>query len=235
MMSLGCPSCPLFGVCGGLHVEAHLFDCLSLCCGKLDKCWRVCPNKPRAFVAQNREVGGFDFDEAPRAPARPSNLGSDIAELIYHGSRRQALLRVPMVALRLADVVDYRRKRARFATRSEMCAALRIDFCLRHHFDRRRSRRSDRAVVVARSCSRRDYSLARPPRYRPRNDTELQPTARQSTPGRPACNEADRHYFLRVPTRRPRLRAPSEWPNNAGLRSVGGIHRDTPRDFDAGL
>jgi len=127
MMSLGCPSCPHFSECGGLHVEAHIVDCLSLCCGMPKKCSRVCPNKPTAFVAQSREVGGFTFDNTPRAPARPSNLGSEIAELIYHGSRRQALLHVPTLALRLADVVDYRHKRTRFATRLEMCAAFRID------------------------------------------------------------------------------------------------------------
>lgn len=127
VMSLGCPSCAHFAECGGLHVEAHLLDCLSLCCGEPGRCSRVCPNKPEAFVAQSREVVGFNFDNTPRAPARPSNLGSDIAELIYHGSSRQAVLHVRTIALRLADVVDYRRKRVRFATRHEMCAAFRIN------------------------------------------------------------------------------------------------------------
>lgn len=127
MLSLGCPSCPHFADCGGLHVEAHLIDCLSLCCGTPDACSRMCPNKPEQYVAQNREIGGFDLNTTPRAPARTSNLTGDVAELIYHGSRREALLRAPVVALRLADVVDYRNKRARFSNRLELCAAFRID------------------------------------------------------------------------------------------------------------
>jgi len=72
-------------------------------------------------------VKGFSFDNTPRSPARKSNLVSDVAELIYHGSRRRKLFHAPLVALRLADVVDYRRKRPRFANRHEMCAAFRID------------------------------------------------------------------------------------------------------------
>jgi hypothetical protein len=127
MMSLGCPSCPHFAECGGLHVEAPLLDCLSLCCGNPEECSRVCRNKSPEFVAQIREIGGFNLGNTRRAPARPLALCTSIAELIYHGSRREALLRVPTLALRLADVVDYRLKRARFATRNEMCVAFKID------------------------------------------------------------------------------------------------------------
>lgn len=126
-MSLGCPLCPHFGECGGLHVEASLLDCGALCCGRPKTCSRVCRNKSEAFVAQCREIGGFDLGNTPRTPVRPSNLGSGVAELIYHGSRRKTPLRLPIVALRLADVIDCRSGCAKFSTRMEMCAAFQID------------------------------------------------------------------------------------------------------------
>jgi hypothetical protein len=114
-------------MCGGLHVPANLVDCLSLCCGSPETCTRVCSNNPELFVAQSREIRGFDLNNTPRAPALPSNLVSDVVELIYHGSRRQELFYAPTVALRLADVIDYRHKKVRFADRDEMCSAFRID------------------------------------------------------------------------------------------------------------
>ncbi|MDO8422650.1 MAG: DUF4417 domain-containing protein [Parvibaculum sp.] len=126
-MSLGCPSCPHFVECGGLHVEAPLLDCQDLCCNRPETCSRVCRNNPQKFVAQRREIGGFDLNETPRAPQRPSNLRSDVVELIYHRSRRQTPLREPTVALRLADIVDYSCGRAKFSSRLEMCENFRID------------------------------------------------------------------------------------------------------------
>ena len=126
-MSLGCPSCPHFRECGGLSVEADIFDCTSLCCGMPEQCSRVCRNKSEAFVAQLREVNNFNLDNIPRAPVRTSSLESDVVELIYHGSCRETLLAAPTVALRLADLVDYRNRCAKFSTRLEMCAAFRVD------------------------------------------------------------------------------------------------------------
>ncbi len=102
-------------------------DCLSLCCGKPAQCSRVCRNKPDMFVTQLREVCGFNLSSVSRAPAQWSNLGSDIVPLIYHGSRRREQLRCPTIALRLADLIDFRRRRIRFSNRVEMCAAFRID------------------------------------------------------------------------------------------------------------
>ncbi|MFN4228451.1 hypothetical protein [Parvibaculum sp.] len=78
------------------------------------------------FVAQHREVDGFRLDNVPRAPAQPSNLKSDVAALIYHGSCRRIPLDAPVVALRLADVIDFRRALVRFSTRLALCAAFRI-------------------------------------------------------------------------------------------------------------
>jgi hypothetical protein len=124
---LGCPACPHYDECGGLAVSASLMDCLDLCCGLPDRCTRVCPNAPERFVQQRREILGFDFDNIPRAPSLPVRLPDELMELIYHGSRRVRPLRASVLALRLADLVDFRRKRLRFSSRAELCDAFHID------------------------------------------------------------------------------------------------------------
>src|SRR5690606_30898396 len=59
--------------------------------------------------------------------ALPIALNGDIVELIYHGSRRQQALDAEVVALRLSDVVNFRAKTPKFASREALCEAFRLD------------------------------------------------------------------------------------------------------------
>lgn len=87
----------------------------------------MCPNNTSQFVDQNREILGLEFDNVPRAPRLMHSVTESAVELVYHGSRRVSPLKATAVALRLADVVSFRNKRAKFESRSALCAAFKID------------------------------------------------------------------------------------------------------------
>lgn len=125
-MLLGCVGCPQFRECGGLFVEEEMFDCLSLCCGGGKNCTQVCPNDAERFVWQKREVGGFDLHNTPRAPALGYVSNVDVAELVYHGSKRANALAIDVVALRLADLVDFRHASPKYVTKDAVCEAFKI-------------------------------------------------------------------------------------------------------------
>lgn len=126
-VALGCPSCRHFAECGGLCVKAPIFDCLDFCCNSPETCTRVCGKQSAAvFVDQLREIGGFDLSNAPRAPIIDHCIDAEIVPLIYHGSRRADELRNGVFALRLPDLVNFRRGRLRFSDRADLCAAYRI-------------------------------------------------------------------------------------------------------------
>lgn len=126
-MALGCAPCPHRPTCGGLCVSAAIMDCLDLCCKNADRCTRVCRNRPESFVDQIREIDGFEFHNVPRAPARRVHMRSNIAPLIYHGSRRAHALRHDMFALRLPDLVNFKTARLKFADRAALCKSFGID------------------------------------------------------------------------------------------------------------
>ncbi|MER9901129.1 hypothetical protein [Mesorhizobium sp. M0130] len=125
-MCLGCGICSERRVCGGLSLEAQIVDCLHHCCGTPDFCTKVCANNTVLFPQQVREIGGFDLDSTPRAPVRAITLKGDIVELIYHGSRRSQALDADIVALRLADVVDFRRKRSKHSSAEQLRETFRL-------------------------------------------------------------------------------------------------------------
>nr|WP_155269203.1 DUF4417 domain-containing protein [Brucella intermedia] len=125
-MCLGCGNCPDRDICGGLSIEAQIMDCLHHCCGASDTCTKVCPGNAIVFPQQVREIGGFDLHATPRAPALPVVLKGDVVELIYHGSRRVQALEADVVALRLADVVDFRRKRTKHVSAEVLREAFRL-------------------------------------------------------------------------------------------------------------
>lgn len=126
-LALGCRTCPEFEQCGGLCVEASLFDCLDLCCGNPASCNKVCPNAAERYVAYKRETLGFGLSNIPRAPALECQLGAEIVPLIYHGSARSKSFDTPSAALRLADIVDFRNARLRFDSPMALRDAFRID------------------------------------------------------------------------------------------------------------
>lgn len=126
-MALGCAPCPHRTTCGGLCIPAAIMDCLDLCCKTPDRCTRVCRNKPEFFVEQVREIDGFEFHNVPRAPALRVHIRSNIAPLIYHGSRRAQALRHDMFALRLPDLVNFKTATLKFADRAALCKSFGID------------------------------------------------------------------------------------------------------------
>ncbi|RWO03762.1 MAG: DUF4417 domain-containing protein [Mesorhizobium sp.] len=126
-MALGCPECPHFSECGGLSVRASLVDCLELCCGDSAHCTRVCRHKPQLFVQQMREVGGLNFEGIPRTSDCSSQLSADIVPLIYHGSSRTTALAGKAFALRLSDLIDFKRGKLHFETREALCQAYSIN------------------------------------------------------------------------------------------------------------
>lgn len=126
-LALGCPSCRHFEICGGLSIEEEVLDCLAFCCGKAESCSMVCRNKIELFPEQIREIDGFAFDNVYRTPTVGFDLSADIVPLIYHGSSRANTLSHSVMALRLADLVNFRNGNLRFETRTELCEAFRID------------------------------------------------------------------------------------------------------------
>lgn len=127
MMALGCTACVNKPTCGGLCLSASMFDCLDFCCGDPDNCTRVCANNPRQFVAQLREIDGFELDNVGRTPNCPVVFASDIAPLVYHGGRRSIPASGSIFALRFSDLIDFSGRSVRFQTHDDLCSAFHVD------------------------------------------------------------------------------------------------------------
>jgi len=92
---LGCAGCRDRPLCGGLAVEADLWNCLSLCCGTPNTCDRVCRNNPK-FAARVHEIGGFGLSLAPAPDLPMRTLPSIIPEVFHSVGRRRPF--APVVA-----------------------------------------------------------------------------------------------------------------------------------------
>src|ERR1043165_6492125 len=58
---LGCINCPELRWCGGLNIQASVFNCMDLCCGKPATCKKyACPNQHRYSDLVN-QVGGLEL------------------------------------------------------------------------------------------------------------------------------------------------------------------------------
>ncbi|MDB5971113.1 MAG: hypothetical protein JWQ90_3563 [Hydrocarboniphaga sp.] len=102
---LGCPSCPDFKVCGGLNIDADVYDCNDLCsCANPDLCDMVCRNKPVTFFERFMEVGGFELDTVPRVSSVAAAALPVFVPLIDHKHSRKATLLEPVVAVSLFDL-----------------------------------------------------------------------------------------------------------------------------------
>jgi hypothetical protein len=83
---LGCTICPDRKLCGGLQVEMPMFNCLGLCCGHPETCDSVCRNHPEGFARRIWEIGGFSFDNVPRAPVLDEPKLPRLVPLFFDGS-----------------------------------------------------------------------------------------------------------------------------------------------------
>lgn len=105
--ALGCSHCVLHPTCGGLNVQAGLFDCKIFCqCRNPGTCDRVCTGHPERFARAMREVRGLEFDNIPVSPQlAPVNLPSYIPLLDHAHTRLENLLDLPWVALPLSALI----------------------------------------------------------------------------------------------------------------------------------
>jgi hypothetical protein len=125
--SLGCTNCPEQSVCGGLRIGRALYDCLGLCsCKDRTTCDAVCRNKPVDFARRVREVGGFAFDNVPRAPILPTPFLPVVVPTLYHGNRRVASFSAAAVCLSLYRVVQRHTGEIRYSNGAEIATAFGI-------------------------------------------------------------------------------------------------------------
>lgn len=115
-----CQSCKHFGECGGAP-EVGLLDCLSFCCQNPSECHIVCRNIPEKFVLHEREVNGFTLQNIPSTEKISFQTLPTIIPMIYNGSKRVRPAESEYVALRFADLVNYRQKALKFSSRIELC------------------------------------------------------------------------------------------------------------------
>ena len=125
--ALGCPTCLERDRCGGVHTDAGILDCRDLCtCADKSKCDMVCRFNPSLFVARMREVGGLDFDAAPRSGANGVPAMPMIVPFVDHRYGRAAVLDEPMVALSLYKLVNFATGKLHVTSRAELGARLLI-------------------------------------------------------------------------------------------------------------
>ena len=125
--SLGCPTCLERDRCGGVHTDAGILDCHDLCtCADKSKCDMVCRFNPSLFVARMREVGGLDFDNAPRASANGVPAMPMIVPFVDHRYGRAAVLDEPIVALSLYKLVNLATGKLHVTSRTELAARFLI-------------------------------------------------------------------------------------------------------------
>jgi hypothetical protein len=126
-LCLGCQDCFYRPACGGLEVPAALYDCNDFCrCDDPSACDNVCPNEPAAFAARLLEVRGIRLDNVPSAPPTRIPALPGVVPMIYHGSRRETLLRANIVALPLARLVNYVQGTIRFPNREALLQTFKL-------------------------------------------------------------------------------------------------------------
>src|SRR5258706_3175940 len=119
--SLGCNECHYRKQCGGLQIEAQVFDCTSFCrCVNPEKCDNVCSKNPRHFVARVQEVNSLGLENAPGGQKLPHPDLPSLIPLIYHSDARIRAPSVGVVALSLFELFDKRTGTLRFQTREDL-------------------------------------------------------------------------------------------------------------------
>ena len=124
--SLGCRACQNLDTCGGLRIERAFYDCLDNCCHEPAKCDSVCRNKPRDFARRVREVGGFEFENVPRATRLPEPFLPKVVPVLYNGNSRETLFAPPAVCLPLYTVIARHRRSERYADAAAVADTFRF-------------------------------------------------------------------------------------------------------------
>lgn len=124
-VKLGCTNCPELHWCGGLSIQAPVFNCLDLCCGSPKTCRKyVCPNQ-RRYSAMVNEVGGLALRPYRQCVA-PIKALPDYVPCILDIGDLAGPLSISAVAISLYEIIDRRTGLARFASRQEMLQRFKI-------------------------------------------------------------------------------------------------------------
>lgn len=124
--SLGCSRCPELRVCGGLSIDAPVFNCMEFCCGTPNTCRRqACPNRGDYSVFVN-EVGGLELNRFVQNVRAPRALPFYIPCLLDRGSI-SGPLQLPVVALPIYSIVEPSTGLSRFKSREELLTHFRVD------------------------------------------------------------------------------------------------------------
>ena len=125
--SLACSICLERNRCGGVHNDAGILDCHDLCtCADKSECDMVCRLNPSVFVARMREVGGLDFDNAPRTNANGIPTLPLVVPFVDNRYSRVAVLDEPIVALSLYKLVNFGTGKLIVSSRAELAARFLI-------------------------------------------------------------------------------------------------------------
>lgn len=119
--SLGCQKCFFLRICGGLQVEASIFDCMTYCrCTDKSTCDNVCPRNAAHQVARMHEVKGLEFGNvAASAPVVAPDLPL-IVPMIFHSYSRSRPPKAEAIALSLYEMFDKKKGSVRFQSRRAM-------------------------------------------------------------------------------------------------------------------
>ena len=125
--SLGCNNCHYRKQCGGLQVEAQVFDCASFCrCIDPERCDNVCPKNSQHLVARLQEVKTLTLANVESAKALPSLDLPSVVPLIYHSAARTNVPSVNVVALPLYELINKESGELRFRTREDIATRFGI-------------------------------------------------------------------------------------------------------------
>ncbi len=123
---LGCVGCPELKCCGGLSVEAPIFSCMDLCCGKPATCKKYACPQQRRYSALVNEVGGLELRPYVRPVSPVGALPSYIPCIMDRGNLKDGL-HVKAAAISLYSVIDHRTGLPRFKSRRELLEHFRLN------------------------------------------------------------------------------------------------------------
>lgn len=114
---MGCTQCPELSLCGGLNVNAGLFDCMGFCpCASGGRGRGLCPRAPRSYVTHVRQVSGFALDSVRRVAQLPFLAGHRYVPMMFDSFRRTRPLAMEMAALPLMHLFNREAEAIRFLT-----------------------------------------------------------------------------------------------------------------------
>lgn len=121
---LGCAGCRERPLCGGLAIEANVWSCLSLCCGKPNDCDRVCRNNPQ-FAARVHEISGFAL-ALPPAPVLPRRILPSAVPEVFHSAKRHRPFAPAAASVSLYRMFDRRTGEPRHRSHADLCRHFKI-------------------------------------------------------------------------------------------------------------